>query len=394
MKAWHVVILSVALGTALGAGMSWANFHNSPPLVTEVVRPNVPRVADGTGPKVLVDTPTFDFGPVDRDSTIVHVFKITNAGEAPLELEAGSTTCSRCTIASLDKSRLAPGESTGVRVEFSTTNSQPRFRQHATIRTNDPALPTLDLTISGVVTSRFRIVPESLVLSKVSANETKAATVRIYGYVSDDITVAKHEFTSQESARFFEVASEPIPQDQLAEPDARSGCRLLVTLKPGLPLGPIRQTIRLELQMAGVTPNPMVDLPIEGTIDSDISIVGRDWNADAARLRIGDVPRAKGAKRELFLVLRGPKRNEVTVTPGKVDPAWIKVTVGKAEPWNVRADGEGGVTRIPLTIEIPPGAPVVNHLGGEQAKYAEVILETTHPDVAQIRMHLQFIVLQ
>ncbi len=83
---------------------------------------------------------------------------------------------------------------------------------------------------------------------------------------------------------------------------------MLVTLKPGLPLGPIRQTIRLELRMAGVTPNPTVDLPIEGTIDSDISIVGRDWNSDAARLRIGDVQRAKGAKRDLFIVLRGPKR--------------------------------------------------------------------------------------
>ncbi len=105
-------------------------------------------------------------------------------------------------------------------MEFSTTNSQPRFRQHATIHTNDPASPTLDLTISGVVTSRFRIVPERLVLSKVSVNETKTATVKIYSYLSDEIAVEKYEFERSGSAPFFQVATDPIPADQLAEPDA------------------------------------------------------------------------------------------------------------------------------------------------------------------------------
>jgi hypothetical protein len=146
--------------------------------------------------------------------------------------------------------------------------------------------------------------------------------------------------------------------------------------------------------MDGITPNPTVELPIEGTIDSDISIVGRDWNSDANRLRIGDVQRATGAKRELFIVLRGPKRNDVTITPEKVDPEWIKVNVGKAEPWNTGASGDGGVTRVPLTIEIPPDSPIVNRLGSDQAKFGQVILHTTHPDVPQIRMNLSFIVLQ
>ncbi len=51
----------------------------------------------------------------------------------------------------------------------------------------------------------------------------------------------------------------------------------------------------------------------------------------------------------------------------------------------------GAVTQIPLTIEIPPDAPPANHLGTEQGKYGEVILETTHADIKQIRMYLQFV---
>ncbi len=52
------------------------------------------------------------------------------------------------------------------------------------------------------------------------------------------------------------------------------------------------------------------------------------------------------------------------------------------------------MTQIPLTIEIPPGMPAVNHLGTNQGKFAKVVLETTNPDAKQIRMDLQFIILQ
>ena len=86
----------------------------------------------------------------------------------------------------------------------------------------------------------------------------------------------------------------------------------------------------------------------------------------------------------MFVLLRGDRRHDVTIKTGKVDPSWLKVTLG--EPTELKS-GDGGVTQIPLTIEIPPGMPPVNHLGTDQGKYAEVVLETTHPQVTEIRMN-------
>ena len=124
-------------------------------------------------------------------------------------------------------------------------------------------------------------MPEEVVLSKVSANETKTADIKIYALLDDSVRVVGHEFLAPESARFFEMQSEPIPADQLPDADAKSGCRVRLTLKPGLPLGMIQQTIRLDLQLGESQEKVPVEVPIEGVIDSDVSIVGPGWDQQA-----------------------------------------------------------------------------------------------------------------
>ena len=395
MKVSYVVIVAVVLGSMLGVAITWANFHESPPLTHGTTAAGPVEAAVHGRPKALVDAPFHDFGPVERDSKVEHIFHVTNMGDAPLTLKAAGTTCTRCTIAELSKSELLPGETGEVKVEYTATNTQPRFRQHASIRTNDPDQPVVDLTISGLVKSRFRILPDYLVLSRFSSTEGKTAEIKVFAFVAKEISLEKFEFLIPETASLFTATSEPIPGDQLTDRDALCGLRVLVTAKPGLPLGPIRQTIRLELKMGDRGENTVVEVAIEGTVDSDISIVGKGWNAEYARLRIGEVKSSVGATRDLLLVIRGPHRHDVKITPAVIEPSWIKVKLGEPTELKTGADSQRGVTQIPLTIEIPPGLPPVNHLGStEDGKYAEVILETTHPDVEKIRMFLQFVIVQ
>jgi hypothetical protein len=385
MKVSYVVVVGAVLGAALGAGISWARFGNTPTRLSRVSVES-PDAPPGDRPKLRVDEKSHDFGKVERDVEARHVFHFKNIGQRTLTLKASGTSCSKCTIAELDKPEVAPGESAEVAVVY-VPGDVPSFRQMAWITTNDPDQPRVELSIVGTVTTRYEVVPPHLVLSKVSATETKRAEVKIYAFFSDEVAVVGHEFTDAESAPYFEVKSEPIPADQAAERKAKSGCRVEVALKPGLPLGPFRQTIRLQLRMSGTADNPTVELPIMGTIDSDISIVGPDWNADAGRLSIGTVNAGEGATRRVLLLVRGEHRHDVTVKPAKVDPAWLKVAVG--EPSDLPS---GAVTQIPLTIEIPPNMPQVNHLGTDQGKYAEIILETTHSQLKQIRMYLRFVI--
>lgn len=388
MKVFYVVVIGVLLGLALGAAMSWAHFGDAPPLRVPLAARRSPDGPQTGGPKVQVDERFHDFGVVERDAEVRHVFHFKNVGDETLTLQPGGTTCSKCTISELSKTEAASGETVDVTVVY-IPGVQVNFRQRATILTNDPDQSRVELNVSGIVTMRYDVVPPNLVLSKISANETTLAVVKIHAFLSDAVEVVGHEFTHAESAPYFEVKSEPIPRDQLADSQAKSGCRVELTVKPGLPLGPILQTIRLQIRMSDSADTATVEVPISGTVDSDISFVGPGWNADQARLSIGTVKSAEGAKRRLLLLVRGEHRHDVTIKPVTVDPAWLVVALG--EPSDLQS---GAVTQIPLTIEIPPDTPPVNHLGSDQGKYAEIILETTHPEVKQIRMNVRFVIVR
>ncbi len=385
MKLSYVIFVSAVLGCVVGAGISWAKFGNAPPLFPRSATASA--VARSQSPQVLVDERNFDFGKVERKTKVRHTFKVTNVGGGTLTLKAAGTTCTMCTVSQVSKDRLAHGETADVTIEYDSSYSRPQFHQSATILTNDAEQPRVELNIFGSITTRYQVVPDSLVFSKISVNETKTAEIKIYAFLTDDVQVVKHELTGADTAPFFEVHTAPIPKEHLTEnPDVKSGYLVTVTVKPGLPLGPIRQTIRLELNAPGEEP---LEIPIQAIVDSDISIVGGSgWNADASKLNIGSVRSAEGATRSLLILMRGPDRHSVKVRPLKVDPAWLKVTLGETSELNKDVD------EIPLTIEIPPGTPAVNHLGSDQGKYAEIMFETTHPQAKHMRMYLQFIVEQ
>ncbi len=392
MKPRWIVLVAGVLGVVLGVGVSWANFRESPPLDL-TASPLGPHSNSSDGiPRVLVDLKFHDFGAVEDDSTIAHDFRFTNMGDAPLTIEGGTTTCSRCTIAKVERPVLEPGESCNVRVEYRPTHSQPTFRQHATVRTNDPEQEIVELTIRGIVTRAYDVEPQYLVVSRISSKETKTSEIRVYDFLTDDAGVEKCEFLVQDTAKYFEAKTESIPKNELSRRNVRSGCRVLVTIKPGLPVGPIRQTIRLTLNVAERAQAPVVDVPIEGTVDSDVSIVGRGWNSSVSRLMIGAVDGNQGGKANLYVMVRGPNRDDTTITVGKTTPSWLKVTLG--EPRNLETGKESGITQIPLTIEIPPGSPAVNYMGAEGRDYARIYLKTTNPDAPRIRLDVQFAVLR
>lgn len=391
MKASQVIAAGVVMGIALGAGLSLANFMHAPARLAPPSATQAPTL-NGPGeeqPIAVVDRNFHDFGAVDRDRPVKHAFRISNVGKSVLTLKSGGTTCSKCTIAELSRSEVAPGETVDVIVEYLPTSAQPRFRQSASLLTNDPAQPRIELNIYGTVTAPYKLTPEQLTFSRFSASETNKAEIRVVAYVADDVKLASYELERADTAPFFEVASQPIPRAELDDPHARCGMLVTVTVKPGLPLGPVRQTIRLDLALAGSSDVAHVEIPVEGVVDADISVAGQGWNPDASLLKMGTVKSSEGAVRELFLLVRGEHRRGLTIAPGRRSPDWLKLTVG--EPSELKG---GAVVKIPLRIEIPPGAPVASHTGNDLGKYGEVVLETTHPVVKQIRMLLSFAVEQ
>lgn len=387
MKIWVLTIGLILIGVVAGASSAWLEFAGT----TNQFEPHNQSVAtalpptDRIGPKVeVVDGIDFDFGVGQRQSGMNHTFVFRNEGDEPLRLTQGATTC-KCTVSNLKSGDVAPGETAEVHLDWKLVTTGDQFRQTAEIHTNDPRRPTVTLTVHGVVTDLVRLDPHDVVLSDVSANEGATATVYAYGFGIKDLEIVSSEFENLETAPFFSLVWTPLTGDELGK-NASVGLRGTLSVKPGLPLGPLNQTIHLHTNIADAD---KLDLEITGAVVSDISVVGPRTFSDSRNvLQFGTIPRAEGAKTTLRILVKGPHRQDVRLHVQEVDPADVlQASLGEAQQIN-----DGAVFMYPLEVEIAPHARLVDRLGSEQTKLGRIVIGTTHPTAATVPIYVKFAV--
>jgi hypothetical protein len=384
MRHWLLICFAVLFGLAFGLGLTVMELGATLTSTVDASLGAQPADISPDGPRVAVDEEEYNFGSMERETEKSHVFTVRNDGRATLLLNKGTSTC-RCTKFELASTKIEPGESTAVTIQWKARDVAPgKFRQSANIDTNDPAKPQLTFTIVGEVTSSYKMTPTSISFSGVSASEPHTAEVNIYSYRPGQLQVDSHEFTQAATADKFDFSADPMPADALsAEKDAQSGVVVHVTVKPGLPLGAFRQRILIHLNQA----DESVELPIEGNLISDVVVAGRGWDDDHSLLTLGTVSGHDGTTAELFIVAHGNQRNNLHPVIKSVTPDDLKVTLGEPQ------GGEGGSpVRIPVTVKIPPGTRPALHLGGEEGKMGEILIGTDLPEAKTIRILVRFAV--
>lgn len=387
MKTWMMAMAAVLLGSIAGIASTWAEFSSVDEEFQRDRQPtkktSFPENQDGVAVAVVLNGEEHDFGTMGNNTSRSHTFRIKNVGTAPLQLEQGETTC-KCTISKLENRFIQPEEIVDVTLEWTPKDYSPEFRQSARIHTNDPNNPTIKLVVTGQVTFAVRMVPNDLVFSSISSDKESLGRIRVYGYREKTVKIEKHEFSNREIEEHFDLNIRPLSEDELdKEPGALSGLELIVRIKPGLPLGAIRQTIRLTTNIEELD---TLEIPVLGSVVSDISVLGRNFDSHNNLLDLGLVKSSKGAKVKLFILVKGPYQETVTLTIGKIDPDDVlRVTIG--DPIK---NSSGKSLSYPLTIEIPAGSRAVNRLGSRQAKRGKILIESTHPTAKQIQLYVSF----
>ena len=392
MKNSLAVIRAVAAAGLLAAGIIWlgACSRRHVPEGGETRRPAAPeRPSAPAGPKLVLEQTDHDFGKMETNSAGRHEFVLANRGDRPLVLSRGKSSCGCCTCvcdAQLpERGEIPPGGSAPVTLQWTIKRYTGQFCQSETLTTNDPQRPEVTLSVAGRVTPTVRVVPAQLVFTRVPAGEPATGEVRLYGYRSRALEIAGHEFSDPARAGDFEITCEPLPADEVAaEQDARSGCLLRVKVKPGLAAGPFRQHVVL---VTNVDSAARVDVPVQGTMGSQLIVAGFGWEEHAGVLTLGTVAAAKGTERKLYVVARGPHARQVKLDPVRVVPDLLKVEVGPGKQL-----GDGAVIRIPLTIRIPPGSRAANYLGSRADELGQIVLQTGHPQQPELRILVRFAV--
>lgn len=370
---------ATVIGAAVGAGNAAIRSTLTPwqigdlaPLTGEIP-PDAPRAE--------VPETSHAFGTVGTGASGSHRFVIRNAGVRPLTLTRGASSCS-CTVSDFESADggspeaqkvVAAGEETFVTVKWKGKPPGGPFRQQVTILSDDPRRPEIVLAVEGTVVPTWRAVPESITLPRLTASAGQRASATIFTYGAEPPAVTGVAIDHPQATRFFSLATAPLSAEEIAaEPGATGGFRIDLAIEPGLPLGPLRQTITARFTMPE---EATAEIPVEGTITGDLVLAGPGWDSSRQALMLGTVSGKAGLKTRIFLSAKGPEREKVRPVVEEKVPESLEVTVGEATPV-----GSGAVLRIPIEIVIPPGTRAVNHICSEQAPAGRIVLATGHPD--------------
>ena len=155
-----------------------------------------PQLADKPPfPKAFTGVRVHEFGTMAVNEEQKHTFKIRNKGEGPLDLEVGPSTC-KCTVGSLSKKRVEPGESVQVELTWKAKETSQNFAQSATIWTSDPDAPDIQFKVYGKVVEKYVVIPEKAWHAGHVTDVQEGSTTAQVASMLDSFNITKVESNS------------------------------------------------------------------------------------------------------------------------------------------------------------------------------------------------------
>jgi hypothetical protein len=104
-------------------------------------------------PRIACRHAEFDFGDMPVGQAIAHEFVLENTGKEELVISDVAADCG-CLAVQLEETVIPPRYSLVLPVNVSLRNqSKGALRKHVIVKSNDPVVPSLLLTISGTVST-------------------------------------------------------------------------------------------------------------------------------------------------------------------------------------------------------------------------------------------------
>jgi len=129
-------------------------------------------------PRIVLESLTYDFGPLAPNATATHRFKVSNAGAAPLTISRLNPSCG-CTSTVLGKKTLAPGESTELEVTFNAAGASGPTRKTIQLVSDDPERPVLDLAFTADVSPAVHADTDTVRFEDLEPSDQPMASVKV-----------------------------------------------------------------------------------------------------------------------------------------------------------------------------------------------------------------------
>jgi hypothetical protein len=281
-----------------------------------------------------------------------------------------------CTVAKLAKMRdsasesdskeiVKPGESTEIEVEWKTKDAVGEFKKNVTIATNDPDRPEFLLNVHGQVHSPVVVLPEPaenvITIGQIANDSSTFFTLAIFSPERPDLKILK---VAPSKADLIVPTIVPLTTEELAQLNTKGGYRVNFEIKPGMPLGAMREELLIETDHPDM---PKLQYTLTGVTSGPINLM-------PGNIRIVALHKNDSASGQLNMLVREGRPTEFTVAqkPENVD---VSITPN---------DTPTQKGRYRLTVTVPPGR-ASGMIDGE------IILKTDHPKVGELKIPVNIV---
>lgn len=338
-------------------------------------------------PKVeLPDGTELDFGTMKVGTERFHSFRIKNSGQAPLELTVKGSTC-KCTIGSLEKSKLEPGEETQVKLSWRAEGILNDFSQTATVGTNDPRQLEVLLAVRGKIGRTYLLKPEELNFGDFSTRDSFKKSFQLFSCEEAPLEVRAYWGDPDQQLFAVESTIRKLASNEFPEQaDARYVADFNVIVSPGLPAGPLNGQVFVEV---GPEKTPM-SVRCSGKCVSDLRIIPSTiYDPKLNLLNMGKFSSAEGGFKKILIAARNSTDKKIELKLKKILPESLtdsfEVEIGESMDKNAQ-------TLFPVTIKIPKGTPAFNRGGTTPKNFVKMLFETNLDVSNEISINLRLIV--
>lgn len=129
-------------------------------------------------PVISFDRTHHDFGKISADRKVVARYKVTNKGNAPLQIKNLNPSCG-CTSTVTGQWHLKPGESTELEVGFNPAGFRGLSRKFVQVTSDDPVQPVVTISFEAEVIMEIMPSTTALFFQDIPRTATKRAPVRL-----------------------------------------------------------------------------------------------------------------------------------------------------------------------------------------------------------------------
>lgn len=315
-----------------GAGTRYAHGQTNPESLVPSGRPDVARPT----PRLVSEQSSFDFGRILSTSDLRHIFRVRNAGTAPLRISEARSSCAAVT-ASPPRDEVAAGASAEIVVTVRSGAVQGLLDCSIQVYVAGANEPELTLGVRGSRAASVQVTPSRISFEGVRGDVPEVRTARIHcsGTNSANVKIA-----SMPPAGPFHCEILPIVPGR--------EYLLSVNTKPPVGEKSVQTRVLLETGLTGEAP---IEVPIEFTMGTAVEVTPTTLIVEAKEK--GALPPSQPAMRHIVHVSNRGTRPIRLLSAVSEDPP---LRVSHAELVN------GWLYRV--VVEVPPDFQPSERSGG------------------------------